>query len=83
MSLDRLSREAGTKDYTAYGASASSPSTFRRHHLAAHSAAVVFTDAATLLDDVATKGFWLARGFPEHAWTSETAGESSAPGSDA
>ena len=70
---DRVSREPGTKDYTNYGVSKSSPSTFRRHHLAAHAAAVVFTDAATVLDDAATKSFWLARGMPELAWSATTA----------
>ena len=65
---DRLSREPGTQDYTRYGESRASPCTFRRHHLAAHSAAVAYTDAATLLSDAASKAFWLARGQPEHAW---------------
>ena len=53
--------------------SKASPSTFRRHHLAAHAAAVVFTDANTVLDDAATKSFWLARGMPDFAWTAATA----------
>ena len=65
---DRVSREPGTQDYTRYGVSPASPHTFRRHHLAAHAAAVVFTDAATLAADAASKSFWLARGQPEHAW---------------
>ena len=68
--LDRCSRERGTNDFTRYGVSRASPRTFRRHHLAAHAAAVAFTDAATLLSDAASKSFWLARGQPEHAWPS-------------
>jgi len=67
--LDRVSREPGTKDLTNYGVSSSSPSTFRGYHLAAHSAAVVYSDVTTLLDDAATKSFWLARGMPDLAWT--------------
>ena len=74
---DRISREPGTArtadTYTTYGASRTSPSTFHRHHLAAHAAAVVFTDAATLVDDATTKSFWLARGMPELAWSATTA----------
>ena len=70
---DRISREPGTADYTTYGASRTSPGTFYRHHLAAHAAAVVFTDAATLVDDATTKSFWLARGMPELAWSAATA----------
>ena len=70
---DRISREPGTVDYTTYGASRASPTTFYRHHLAAHAAAVVFTDAATLVDDATTKSFWLARGVPELAWSATTA----------
>ena len=66
--LDRVSREPGTQDYTRYGVSRASPSTFRRHHLAAHACAVTYADAATLLSDSQSKGFWLARGQPEHAW---------------
>ena len=44
---------------------------------------VVFTDAATLLDDAATKNFWIARGFPDYAWSSEAAGVALCPGADA
>ena len=75
---DRLSRESGVQDYTRYGSSRASPSTFRRHHLAAHAAAVFYTDAATLLSDAASKSFWLARGQPEHAWPSRS--RAGAPG---
>ena len=75
---DRLSREPGTQDYTRYGTSRASPSTYRRHHLAAHAAAVVYTDAATLLSDAASKSFWLARGQPEHAWPSRGASHAAA-----
>ena len=71
--LDRLSREPGVQDYTRYGSSRASPCTFRRHHLAAHAAAVTYADAATLLSDAASKSFWLARGQPEHAWPSRSA----------
>ena len=38
-----------------------------------YAAAVVFTDAATLVDDATTKSFWLARGMPELAWSATTA----------
>ena len=69
----RIAREPGSTDCTLYGTSRSSPSDFRRHHLAAHAAAVVFTDAATLLDDASTKNFWLARDMPDLAWTATTA----------
>ena len=79
---DRLSREPGTQDYTRYGVSRASPSTFRRHHLAAHSAAVTYTDAATLLSDAASKSFWLARGQPEHAWPSRAATATPSGGAD-
>ena len=71
------------QDYTRYGVSRASPRTFRRFHLAAHAAAVVFTDAATLLSDAASKSFWLARGQPEHAWPSRSAtGRTGAASSD-
>ena len=81
---DRISREPGTVDYTAYGVSRTSPRTFHRHHLAAHAAAVVFTDAATLVDDDATtKSFWLARGMPELAWTATTACDAAPDPADA
>ena len=58
----RLAREHGTVDYTVYGESRSSPRDFYRHHLAAHSQAVVFADVSTLLDAAANKAYWLARG---------------------
>ena len=76
---DRVSREPGTHDYSAYGTSRSSPATFYAHHLAAHSAAVVFTDAATVLEDAATKCFWLARGMPELAWSATTSSGAADP----
>ena len=74
----RADREASeesvpvTRDHTLYGDSTASPSSFYRHHLAAHSSAVVFTDADTVLDDASTKAFWLARGFPNLAWSATT-----------
>ena len=60
--LSRLSREPGTADYTQYGVSRASPRDFYSHHLVAHSAAVVFADVTTILDDAANKSFWLSRG---------------------
>ena len=59
--LSRLSRAPGTKDYTLYGESPSSPSDFYRHHLAAHSAAVNHADATTILNEAASLSFFLAR----------------------
>ena len=42
--LGRLARSKGTVDHTGYGTARSSPRDFYRHHLSAHSAAVVFAD---------------------------------------
>ena len=58
---DRLSRAVGTVDTTEYGQSPASPRTYYRHHLAAHSAAVVFADVVTIHDDVQHLGSQLTR----------------------
>ena len=58
--------------FIGHGESLTSPRTYYRHHLLAHSAEVALTDAATVLDDAATKCFWLSRGLPALAWTSST-----------
>ena len=63
--LGRLSTAPGTTDYTSYGASPSSPGTFYRHHLAAHSAAIVHADATTILDKVAALSFFLCKQRPD------------------
>ena len=55
--LDRLSRAPTTKDLTAYGLAASSPRTFYRHYLAAHAAAVAFSDANVLLNATSAQSF--------------------------
>ena len=54
---NKLSREPGTADYTVYGESRSSPQDFYRHHLAAHSAAVVFADVCSILNEASSVGF--------------------------
>ena len=48
-------------DTTRYGVARSSPATFYRHHLAAHSAAVVHADATTILNTVASLSFFLTQ----------------------
>ena len=48
--LDKQSRLPTTHDSTVYGTARSSPRTFYAHHVAAHSAAVVFADAGTIHD---------------------------------
>ena len=57
--LGRLARSKGTVDHTGYGTARSSPRDFYRHHLSAHSAAVVFADVTTILNVAAHESFWL------------------------
>ena len=58
----KLARAPGTKDFTQYGEARASPKDYYRHHLAAHCSAVVYADAAVLLNEAANLGYGLVRG---------------------
>ena len=57
----RLSQSPTVRDYTDYGDSTASPRSFYLHHLAAHSAALVFADVTTILNDAEHRSFVLTR----------------------
>ena len=58
----RLAQSPTVHDYTEYGDSAASTRSFYHHHLAAHSAALVFADVNTILNDVQCRSFSIAHG---------------------
>ena len=60
--LDKISRAPTSTDHTIYGTSSSSPRTFYTHHMAAHSAAVVYADTATLHNVAAAASFQISIG---------------------